>query len=243
MENKTLLRAKNLSVVFDEQKIFEQVSFEVKEEEALAVIGPNGAGKTVLLKALLGIVPLASGTIEWAENLKIGYLPQRFQVDKYLPMTVREFLSLKPEPQSKTKIEEVIKTVALPKTILNSALAHVSSGQMQKILLAWAILDNPKIILFDEPTENIDPVSEESIYHLLHHLQDKLGVAMIIVSHDLNVVYKYANQVLCLNKKMICYGEPMKTLTTQTLGELYGDHAYFHHHHPDHSEYLCHDQS
>jgi zinc transport system ATP-binding protein len=146
-------------------------------------------------------------------------------------MTVGEFLRLKPE--IKLPLEEVLKITGLPKTILNTQLAHLSSGQTQKTLLAWSILNKPNIILFDEPTENVDPVSEESIYHLLHRLQDELNMAMIIVSHDLNVVYKYATSVLCLNKKMICYGEPLKELTTETLGKLYGDHAYFHHHHPE----------
>jgi zinc transport system ATP-binding protein len=229
-----ILQVKNLSVELDGKKIFTDVSFELKPQEVLAVIGPNGAGKTVLFKTLLGILPKKTGSIDWAPGVKVAYLPQRFNVDKYLPMTVEEFLLLKPGG-SKEKLNDALMLVALPKEILTANLAHLSSGQIQKVLLAWAILDKPNLILFDEPTENIDPVSEESIYQLLHHLQDALKIAMIIISHDLNVVYKYTNRVLCLNRKTICYGEPLKALTNQKLGELYGDHAFFHHHHFNHN--------
>jgi len=98
------------------------------------------------------------------------------------------------------------------------------------VLLAWAILDKPQILLFDEPTENVDVVSQESIYNLLHNLEQELGIALILISHDLQVVYRYADNVLCLNQKMICFGKP-EILTEKKLSELYGDHAFFKHHH------------
>ncbi|MDI6734507.1 MAG: metal ABC transporter ATP-binding protein [Patescibacteria group bacterium] len=231
MANELLLKVNDLTVIFDGVKVLDDVSFEIKKEEVLAVIGPNGSGKSVLLKTLIGITKQTSGTIEWAPEIRIGYLPQRFQVDKYLPMTVKEFLELKPDP--KESINTVLKEINLDKTILNEAMAHLSGGQLQKILLVWAIIDKPHILLFDEPTENIDVVGQESVYKLLHHLQDLHNIALIIVSHDLHVVYRYANHVLCLNQKMLCYGEPHKTLTNEHLAELYGDHAFFHHHHYD----------
>ncbi len=229
MSEQTLLKVENLSVILDKQKIIKDVSFELKKEEVLAIVGPNGAGKSVLLKTLLGLFPLASGKIEWAPGVTCGYLPQRFHIENYLPMTVEEFLKLKPSP--KYSINEVLKLVEIDKHWLNKNLATFSSGQLQKILLAWAIIDQPQILLFDEPTENVDVVAQESIYDLLHHLQDTLRIASIIISHDLTVVYRYANQVLCLNHAMTCYGEPREILTTKTLSELYGDHAFFHHHH------------
>ena len=232
MEEKNyLLKVTDLSVILDDKKILDNISFEIKPQEVLAIIGPNGSGKSVLLKAILGMLPTSAGKIEWAKNIKIGYLPQRFQVDYYLPMTVLEFLKLK--PRHEFSISEVLKMLKLEKTWLKKNLATLSGGELQKVLLAWAILDKPQILLFDEPTENVDIVSQESIYNLLHHLQDTLKIAIILISHDLHVVYRYANQVLCLNQKMLCYGEPETTLTQKTLAELYGDHAFFHHHHYD----------
>ncbi len=226
---KILLQVKNLSVTLGGQKIIENVSFEVNQEEVIAIIGPNGAGKSVLLKTLLGLIPKTSGEIAWRPDVKIGYLPQRFQVDKYLPMTVKEFLNLQSNPEYKTG--EIMKMVGLPGDFGAKNMAHLSAGEMQKVLLAWTLMTKPDILLFDEPTENVDVVSQESIYTLLHHLQDKFNIAVIIVSHDLHVVYRYANQVLCLNKEMVCQGVPHEVLTTAKLGELYGDHAFFHHHH------------
>lgn len=225
----TLLQVENLAVAFGDQKIIENVSFEVSPEEVVAIIGPNGAGKSVLLKTLLGIIPKTSGEITWAPTVKVGYLPQRFQVDKYLPMRVEEFLNLQTNPEYKPR--EAMKLVGLSADFGAKNLAHLSAGEMQKVLLVWALMTKPNILLFDEPTENVDVVSQESIYTLLHHLQDALNIAIIIVSHDLHVVYRYANEVLCLNKKMICQGVPHEVLTTAKLGELYGDHAFFHHHH------------
>lgn len=231
MSEQTLLKVENLSVILDDKKIIKDVSFELKKEEVLAIVGPNGAGKSVLLKTLLGLFKTENGKMEWGKNVSCGYLPQRFHIDRYLPMTVEEFLKLKPNP--KYSLTEVLELVGIDRHWLHKNLATFSSGQLQKILLAWAIIDQPQVLLFDEPTENVDIVSQESIYDLLHHLQDALGIAIILVSHDLTIVYHYANQVLCLNHAMVCYGEPRKALNTKTLSELYGDHAFFHHHHFD----------
>ncbi|HXF44061.1 MAG TPA: metal ABC transporter ATP-binding protein [Candidatus Paceibacterota bacterium] len=230
---KNILQVKNLSVTLGNQKIIEGVSFNVKPEEVVAIIGPNGAGKSVLLKTLLGIIPKTSGEVIWAPGVKIGYLPQRFQVDKYLPMTIKEFLNL--QPKQEYKIEEVIKMVGFPIEAADKVLSHLSGGEMQKALLAWTLIGKPDILLFDEPTENVDVVNQKSIYTLLHHLQDTLNIAIILISHDLHVVYRYANVVICLNKEMICRGLPQEALTTEKLGELYGDHAFFHHSHLGHT--------
>jgi len=224
-----LLSVKNLSVAFRENHVIKHISFEIHKEEVLAIVGPNGAGKSVLLKTLLGIIEPTAGSIEWFPGIRIGYLPQRFHVDMYLPMTVGEFLDLK--PRKILTNEAVIRLLKLEKAWLKKKLAHLSSGQLQRILLAWALLDDPQILLFDEPTENVDIAGQESIYALLHHLQDTTGLSLILVSHDLQVVYKYANNVLCLNGKQVCYGEPKEALNHETLSELFGDHTVFHHHH------------
>ena len=229
MEHTHLLEVRNLSVTIDGIHIFKNISFSLRPEEVLAIIGPNGAGKSVLLKTLLGFFEPTTGTISWAPGTTCGYLPQRFHVDHYLPMTVEEFLALK--PNQKYSLKETAQLVGIEEHWLKKNLATFSSGQLQKILLAWSIIDQPKVLLFDEPTENVDIVAQESVYDLLHHLQNTLKISVIIVSHDLNVVYRYANQVLCMNHAMTCYGPPKETLTNETLSELYGDYAFFHHHH------------
>lgn len=232
MKQEPLLEVENLAVALDGKTILEHVTFTLEPQEVLAVIGPNGSGKTVLLKTLAGIIPPSGGSIRWRPGTRVGYLPQRFQVDRYLPMMVEEFLKLK--SPARGAIAHALTAASIGKQWLRRDLAHLSSGELQKVLLAWALLDEPQILLFDEPTENVDVVGQESIYKLLHHLQDTTGVALIIVSHDLHVVYRYANHVLCLNKEMVCYGEPDVELTSGTLAKLYGDHAFFHHHHYNH---------
>ena len=228
MEKQKILSVENLKVVLNDKKILENVSFSINAGEVLAIIGPNGAGKSILLKTVLGLIKPTTGKIEWMPNVNIGYLPQRFHVDYYLPMTIKEFLKLKPKPAYSLK--QVLEMVSVKESWLKKNLAHLSSGELQKVLLAWAILDKPHILLFDEPTENVDIVNQESIYKLLHDLQKKLDIALILISHDLHIVYRYANHVLCLNKDMLCYGEP-EILNAETLSKLYEDHAFFHHHH------------
>jgi len=228
-DKKSVLTVKDLSLTIDEKKILTDISFSIKPEEVLAVIGPNGSGKSMLLKTLVGIHTPTSGTITWAPKAKVGYLPQRFQVDHYLPMTIEEFLSLKKNPEY--SLNEVFSLTKMEKSWRTKNLAHLSSGQLQKILLAWAVLDKPEILLFDEPMENVDIAGQESIYRLLHELQETLHVALILVSHDLNLVYRYADQVLCLNQKMLCYGPPHNALTEQKIKELFDTHTLFHHTH------------
>lgn len=239
MSEQLLLQVKNLTVVLNNHPILKDISFEMKSQEVLAVIGPNGAGKTILLRTLIGLTPKASGEIIWSPEAKIGYLPQRFHVDGYLPMRVQEFLRLK--SKTSRSLDEAMDLIQINKKLLNKNLANLSGGEMQKTLLIWTLLDKPNVLLFDEPTENVDVVGQQSIYTLLHHLQDVLGISIMIVSHDLQVVYRYANKVICLNQEMLCNGIPNEVLTTQMLSDLYGDHAFFHHHHFDHEGHHYHE--
>lgn len=229
MQPNPLLSVTDLTVHAGTNDIIRNVSFTLKTGTTLAIIGPNGAGKSVLLKTLLGIITPSSGTILWAPDTRVGYLPQRFLVDLYLPMTVGEFLDLKPHRMRSN--EEVLTLVGIEQDWLTRRLAHLSSGQLQRILLAWALLDDPHVLLFDEPTENVDIAGQQSIYTLLHRLQETMHIAMLIVSHDLHVVNRYADSVLCLNKAMLCAGTPEATLTKENLTELYGEHTHFLHTH------------
>jgi zinc transport system ATP-binding protein len=228
MEN--LLKVSNLSVVLDNQIIIEDVSFEIGPKETISIIGPNGAGKTVLLKTLIGAFKPTMGKIEFSEKAKVGYLPQRFSVDRYLAITVQEFLGLKPNINEE-KMLEALSEVSLGKEFFKKPLASLSAGQMQRVLIAWIISDKPNLILFDEPTENVDVVGQESIYQLLRKLQNDLNLSIILVSHDLNIVYKYSDKVICLNKKMLCLGTPLETLDQKMLELIYGEHAYYAHDH------------
>jgi zinc transport system ATP-binding protein len=207
----------------------ENLSFEVKEGEVLTILGPNGAGKTVLLKTLLGLLPY-KGKIEWTSGVKIGYVPQRLPFIKDIPMSVGEFFKLK--EASEKEIKEIFNSIGLKGDILEKKIGDLSSGQFQRILVGWALILNPQILLFDEPTTGIDIGGQESIYNLLEKLRKERSLTILLVTHDLSIVYKLATNCLCLNKKMLCYSIP-KELTSERLSQLYGGEIKFYRHSHD----------
>lgn len=234
--NNHILEVRDLSVSFGKEEVLKDISFSVNEGDFLAVIGPNGAGKTVLFRALMNLITY-DGEIKWREKIKIGYVPQKLMEKAELPLTVKEFFTLKSKnlffkdrPLEDSIIHE-LKSVDIGINILDQQLINLSRGQLQRVLISWAILGHPNILLFDEPTAGIDIAGEESVYNMLHKLQDERGMTIIMISHDLNIVFRYANNVLCVNKEKICYGEPAKTLSQEQIKKLYGESAFYHHLH------------
>lgn len=231
-----ILEVRDLSVSFDNLEVLKDISFSVNEGDFLAIIGPNGAGKTVLFRALMGLISY-DGEIKWRTNIKIGYVPQKLMEHAELPLTVREFFLLKSkklffkDKQIINSIAHELKSVDISADVLDQQLINLSRGQLQRVLISWAILGHPQILLFDEPTAGIDIAGEKSVYNMLCKLRDERGMTIIMISHDLNVVYRYANSVLCLNKERLCYGEPEKTLTSKQIKQLYGESAFYHHSH------------
>jgi zinc transport system ATP-binding protein len=218
--NNLALEVKNLTVELGNQKIIENLSFEVKRSETLVVLGPNGAGKTTLLRALLGIIPY-QGEVVWSVK-NVSYLPpnELLQRKEILPLTVEDFYGLK--EISKERAFESLKSVGLEEKLFRERIANLSTGQFQRLSIAWALVDRPDTLLFDEPTSGIDIGGTETIYSLLHSFWEKYKLTIILVTHDLSVVWEHADNVLCLNKKGICYGIPNQALTTENLRELYG---------------------
>ena len=236
-DNEPILTVENLGVKFDNNEVLRGLNFFIQKEDVLAIVGPNGAGKSVLLRALLGLVPY-SGKINWAPGIKIGYVPQKFNIDKDLPLSVEEFFKFKEKKLE--KIISALKSVGITDEhhiehhILKQRLGWLSGGQIQRILIAWSIIDNPDVLLFDEPTAGIDVGGEETIYNLLKKLKDERGFTVLLISHDLNIVYKYANSVICVNKEMVCHGEPNTVLDPASLAKLYGGETSFYKHEHNH---------
>lgn len=237
MGNNLILKVKNLSVKFDEEKIIENLSFEVKKGEIFIILGPNGAGKTTLFRALLGLIPY-QGEISWKKSNrylkcpKVGYLPERLSRIKFkeVPVSVKEFFKFK--ESSNEKISEILKSVGLKnQKILEKNPGNLSSGQFQRLLIGWSLIGNPQALLFDEPTSGIDIGGKETIYSLLHKFWKEKNLTILLVTHDLNIVYKYSTNVLCLNKKAAaCSGPPQEVLTPKILEELYGTEIKFYKH-------------
>lgn len=218
-----LLSVNGLSVAFGNRAVIQDVSFDVYAGDCLAIIGPNGAGKTVLLKSLMGLQP-HGGEIQWSAAARLGYVPQKVAADWQLPLRVRDILGAKQRTLKlpAQELQAVCDLVGLAPEVLNGTLGSLSGGQFQKALIAFALLGSPNVLLFDEPTASLDELTENRIYDLLHSLQREKGITVLLVSHDLSVVYHYATKVLCLSKGVTCMGTPQEVLTPERLGELYG---------------------
>jgi zinc transport system ATP-binding protein len=214
-----ILEVENLTVELEGEKILENLSFHVDEGEVLTILGPNGAGKTVLLRTLLGLLPYR-GKISWKKDVKIGYVPQRLPFIKDFPLTVEEFLHLKEVSQQ--EIRKVLSSLQITDpNFLHKKMGVLSSGQFQRVLVAYALLGSPDVLLFDEPTAGIDVGAEETIYTLLNRLKKERDITILLVTHDLAVVYQFASHCLCLNRRMLCFGAP-RVINGALLSKLYG---------------------
>jgi zinc transport system ATP-binding protein len=219
MENGLILRVQDLNVELDSRSIIEHLSFTVKRGDIVTILGPNGAGKTVLLKCLLELLPYV-GEITWEKGIKIGYVPQRLPFIKDIPLSVMDFFELKGVP--KQEVRDIIHAVGFGAEFFPRKIGDLSSGQFQRILIAWALVGNPQVLLFDEPTTGIDISGEETIYNLLARLKEERNLTMLLVTHDLSVVYQFSNRVICLSRQATCYGPPREVLTPESLQNLYG---------------------
>jgi zinc transport system ATP-binding protein len=230
-----LLSVRNLGVAFGNRVVLRQLSFEVDSGDCLAVIGPNGAGKTILLRALQHLIP-CEGEIQWSQQARVGYVPQSVAADRQLPLRVRELFAAKARilDLADEEIDQVSSELKLSPDFLSAGIGTLSGGQFQKVLIGFALVGRPNVLLFDEPTASLDELSEERIYELVHQLQCQRGLTLILVSHDLSVVYRYASRVLCLSKGKVCMGPPKEIMTPAMLEELYGAPAKYYGHIQEH---------
>ncbi len=244
----SLIRAENISLQFGGEEVVSDVSLKVEPGEIVTILGPNGSGKTTLLRALLGILPLSSGYVERAEDLRIGYVPQRLAIDRSMPITVRRFLSL-PKRVSDAAAVGALARVGLEGLGLRQMTA-LSGGQLQRVLLARALLVDPQILMLDEPTQGLDQPGEAGFYRLISEVRKETGAAVLMVSHDLHVVMAASDRVICLNRHICCEGTPRVVSNAPEYRALFGlgtqgalalyqhqhDHSHDHHHpHNDHA--------
>jgi len=229
--DRNVLIVKHLSLRLEDRSIIEDLSFQLDPRERLVILGPNGAGKTVLLKALLDLLPY-SGEITWAPDVRIGYVPQKIDPDRHLPLTYRDLLTSKCRIMrlSGAEIDEISASVGLTRELLDTPVGHLSGGQFQRGLVGFALIGDPNVLLLDEPTASIDEPGEEHIYELIDRMQDRYNLAVIAVTHDLSFIYRFATRVLCLNKRSICMGSPGEVLTPEVLTQLYGTRVRYYHH-------------
>jgi len=225
------LEVQDLAVRIGGADIIRAVTFNLPRATCLAVIGPNGAGKTVLLRALIGAIPHA-GRISWAADSVLGYVPQKLDIDRDLPLNGRDFLRAKAALTGSTGTmqAEALRSVGLAEEVVSTPIGNMSGGQFQRLLIAFALLGRPNVLLLDEPAAGIDAPGQAQLNEVIQGLQDSRAMTVILVSHDLSVVYRYADYVLCLGRQGACFGPPRSALTPESLQEVYGQPLGFHVH-------------
>jgi len=243
----SLIAARHASVRFGGTEVLHDISLRVDAAEIVTIVGPNGSGKSTLLRALLGITPLAAGRVSRRPGLRIGYVPQRLQIDRTLPMTARRFLSL-PIRQTPVASAAALARVGVPE-VAERQMTDLSGGQFQRVLLARALLTEPDLLILDEPTQGLDQPGEAAFYRLIEELRRDTGCAVLMVSHDLHVVMSASDRVICLNGHICCEGTPHVVSNAPEYRALFGlgtqgalalyqhvhDHDHTHEHRHDHS--------
>jgi zinc transport system ATP-binding protein len=228
------LEVKDLAVRLGGTEVLRGVTFSLPRARCLAIIGPNGAGKTVLLRALIGALP-HTGTVAWGADTVLGYVPQKLDIERDLPLNGRDFLGARAAlaGSSRALQAEALSSVGLAEEALSTPIGNMSGGQFQRLLIAFALLGRPNVLLLDEPAAGIDAPGQAQLNEVLHTLQDTRAMTVLLVSHDLSVVYSQADYVLCLGQHGMCFGPPRTALTAERLYEVYGQPLGFHVH--DHS--------
>ncbi len=230
-----LVTASGVEVRVGNKRLLHDVDLRIEAGEIVTVIGPNGAGKSTLLKAIIGAVPISAGRIDKRAGLRIGYTPQKIQLEKTMPITVARFLSLAGHLPKGARAEVLGKTDVA--ALRDVQLTDLSGGEFQRVLLARALLRKPDLLILDEPTQGLDQPAEARFYRLLAEVRKETGAAVLMVSHDLHVVMAQSDQVVCLNGHVCCSGAPAHVSADPSYKELFGARAelalYEHRH--DHS--------
>ncbi|MCA0370964.1 MAG: metal ABC transporter ATP-binding protein [Proteobacteria bacterium] len=213
-----LLRLENVSARFEDRQVIDNVSLSLYPHELTTIVGPNGSGKTTLLKIALGLLRPTMGTVTRAPLTRIGYMPQKLNLSRTLPMDVGSFLRL---VAPKEKVHDTLHLVGAAG--LSTRSLHVlSGGEMQRVLLASALLRDPDLLVLDEPLQGVDPKGQEALYGLLEELKKERKCAILLVSHDLYFVHKSSDFVLCLNGHVCCSGKPDAVREDPAYRALFG---------------------
>lgn len=245
--NDYLIKLRNVSFVRQGRAILNDVNLEIHRGEIVTLIGPNGAGKSSLLKLALGLESISSGQRIALPNLRIGYMPQKMSLPDTLPLSVKHFLELA-KGYHKSQLMHVSERLSITE-LLTRPMQTLSGGELQRVLLARALLSNPELLVLDEPVQGLDVSGQAELYHLISDLKDELNCGVLMVSHDLHLVMAATNKVICLNGHICCEGHPQTVQNDPSYLELFGRSMpahlvpYTHHHDHTHDEHCQHDHA
>ena len=228
-----------------DEMILTDISLDLTGDKIVTIIGPNGAGKTTLLKLILGLIKPITGDVFRRSDLRVGYMPQQLAMNTLMPLTVERLLQLATQRPNKEIGELILSTLREVGAahLLKQSIHVLSGGERQRVMLARALMQDPNLLVLDEPAQGVDVIGQEELYQLIAKIRDQRHCGIVLVSHDLHTVMRASDEVICLNGHICCVGHPdnvMQHPSYQTLflGKPLGEPVittYTHHH--DH----CHD--
>lgn len=220
MPDDAILDVGELTVHRGGRLVLDRIDLVLRRGQMASLIGPNGAGKSTLLQVVAGLIEPTDGRVDCRAR-RIGYIPQQAGIDPELPVTVQEFLSLKRSPGGSAEREAVLAEIDAAH-LAGRPLGRLSGGEFQRVLMAYALLGDPDLLLLDEPLTGVDYRGGMSFHRLLHHLHDERGLTVLMVSHDLHLVEHMSQTIFCLNREICCHGEPAEVLRPDNLERAYG---------------------
>lgn len=234
-----LLEMRGIGKTFDGETVLDHVDLAVARGEIVTLIGPNGSGKSTLAKIAIGLLDPDEGTVQRAPGLRVGYVPQRLTIDRTLPLSVSRFMSLEAHHDRRTILAALEALDAAD--VVDKPMQALSGGETQRVLLARAALNEPDILILDEPAQAVDHRGQAEVYAHIRELRDRLGCGVLVISHDLHLVMSATDHVVCLNHHVCCTGQPEAIRRDPAFLELFGRSAaaelaiYTHHHDHDHA--------
>ena len=218
-----LVSAENVSLVLGGNLVLDSVSLTVAPGEIVTLIGPNGAGKSSLARVLLGLVAPASGRVTRRAGLSVGYVPQRFAVPETIPLNVRRLLTLTRQAGA-AEMARVLEETGIAH-LAQTPVTALSGGELQRALIARALLREPDFLVLDEPVQGVDFIGEAQLYALVSAIRKRRGCGILMVSHDLHVVMAESDRVVCLNGHVCCEGGPETVKGHPEFVRLFGPEA------------------
>ena len=215
-----LVEARGVGVGIRGREILAHVDIAVGRGELVTLVGPNGSGKTTLVRTLLGLVTPDRGSVYRAPGIRIGYVPQRFQIDPSLPLTVGRFLRLFGKGRA-DRIEALLDEVGIAYAV-EAAVHALSGGELRRVLMARALLREPDLLVLDEPMAGVDVTGQAELYELIRRIRDARGCGVLVVSHDLHLVMATTDRVFCLNGHICCSGAPEQVSRDPEFLALFG---------------------
>ncbi len=230
----SLITLQNVVVREREKAVLDGLDLDIGAHEKITIIGPNGAGKTTLLRVILGLRKPDSGTITFARPVRFGYVPQKLPLNPLIPMQVEAFLKLGTgaTPDALIRVMEEVGISHLSR----QSIHVLSGGEMQRMLMARALLRNPEVLVLDEPAQNLDFSGQIQLYKLIDAIHAERQCAVILVSHDLHLVMRSSSKVICLFHHICCSGQPESIVGDKAFTQLFGENiadvlATYHHSH------------